>query len=93
MIYVLESCADDFEGVANAKRYSRNTRLQLYLERTIIAFIAYMDENVWSHVRITDDTLPVTFLTETTKRNAWLLSAENQVRMMFCHSQSICFSQ
>ena len=46
---------------------------------------------MWSHIRITDDTLPVTFFAETTKRDAWLFSAKNQVRMMLCHSQSIYY--
>lgn len=38
-----ESFADDFEGATIAKHRSRKVELNFYLERTIIALVAYMD--------------------------------------------------
>jgi hypothetical protein len=44
-----------------------------------------MNEYVWSYVGVTHNTFSITFLTQASKRNAWLLSAENKVRMMLGH--------
>jgi hypothetical protein len=47
-----------------------------------------MNENVWSYVGVTHNTFSITFLTQASKRNAWLFSAENKVRMMLGHSNA-----
>lgn len=56
-----------------------------HLKRSVIAFITNMNENVWSHVGVTNNAFSITFLTQSSKRNAWLLSAEHKIRMMFGH--------
>ena len=56
------------------------------LETSEVALIADFHKRAWSHVRVTDDALAVTLLAQAPDGNSRLLSAENQVGMMFCHS-------
>ena len=55
------------------------------LERAKIALVANLDQCAWSHVAVTDDALAITLLAKSTDSDTWLLSAKNQVWMMFCH--------
>ena len=58
------------------------------LEAAEVALVADCDECAGSDIGIADDALPVIFLTESADRHSWLLSAEDQVWMMFSHYEN-----
>ena len=68
-------------------RYSRSsTDNTSSLIRPVITFVTNSNESRRTNVWVTDDTLAITLLTETTNGYSWLFAAKNQVWMMLCHS-------
>jgi len=53
---------------------------------SIVTFITDSHQSARPHIRVTNNTFSITFFTQTTNSNSWLLSTHNQIRMMFCKS-------
>lgn len=59
------------------------------LEWSIVALITHTDKGAWANIRVTDDTLPITFLTQTADGYPWLLPTHDEIRMMLGHDPLI----
>lgn len=67
-------------------RYSNSTTYHAAtLKWSVVAFVANPDKRTRTHVWVTDHTLAITFLTESSNGNPGLLPAHNKIRMMLGH--------
>jgi hypothetical protein len=55
------------------------------LEGAIIALITDTNEGTWTHIRVTDNTLAITLLTQPSYRYTRLLPAHYKIRVVLRH--------